>query len=217
MCWGWVMACGERKRRNRCGNQSGCALVFTFFRFFSVRARLGAELFLAVGDEVLADLDGVEGGAFLDLVTAEPEGEAVVAAGVDADSSHIDGILARTVDGHGIAVAARVVHDDDAGSELQGCTGLLGGDGFLALDPHGLAVGTHDGHTHAGGAHADVAVHDFAGLLDHLHLLAGVVVVLEDVDVGNDVVGQLVLEVPHGQFFLADGDFEPGRWLPARS
>ena len=70
------MACGERKRRNRCGNQSGCALAFTFFRFFRVRARLGEGLFLAVGDEVLADLDGVEGGAFLDLVTAEPEGEA---------------------------------------------------------------------------------------------------------------------------------------------
>ena len=68
--------------------------VFTFFRFFSVRARLGEGLFLAVGDEVLADLDGVEGSAFLDLVATEPEGQAVVTAGVDADASHINGILA---------------------------------------------------------------------------------------------------------------------------
>ena len=105
-----------------------------------------------MGDEVLTNLYGVEGGTFLDLVTTQPEGQAIVAAGVDADSSHIDGILARTVDGHGIAVAARVVNDYYTGGELQGCTGFLGGDGFLALDPYCLAVGAHDGHAHAGGA-----------------------------------------------------------------
>lgn len=75
-------------------------------------------LLLAVGDEVLTNLDCVEGCALLDLVTAEPEGQAVVAAGILADAAHIDGILARAVDGHRVAIVARVVNDDDAGSQL---------------------------------------------------------------------------------------------------
>ena len=69
-----------------------------------------------MGNEVLANLDGIEGGTLLDLVAAEPEGQTIVAAGILADAAHIDGILARAVDGHGIAIAARVVNDNDARS-----------------------------------------------------------------------------------------------------
>ena len=67
---------GRKNETQSLGEPVRLRLYFTFFRFFRVHARLGECSFLAVGDEVLADLDGVEGGAFLDLVTAEPEGEA---------------------------------------------------------------------------------------------------------------------------------------------
>ena len=67
-------------------------------------------------------------------------------------------------------------------------------------------MGAEHGHTHAGGAHADLRVmHDLACLVDHLHLLLGVAVVGEHVDVGDDVIGKLRHEFLHfGGFALRE-------------
>ena len=62
-----------------------------------------------MGNEVLSDLYGVEGGAFLDLVADNPECESIVAAEVFADTSHIHGVLAGAVFGHGIDVGAWLI------------------------------------------------------------------------------------------------------------
>ena len=101
------------------------------------------------------------------------------------------------MDEHGICVAARIVHNHYTGSKVQCCTSLLGADGTLGLDPYGLAVSTHNGHANTCCAHANVAVHDLASFLHHLHLLASVIVILESIDVRNDIVSELMLEVLH--------------------
>ena len=51
-------------------------------------------------------------------------------------------------------------------------------------------------HTHAGGAHLHVGVHDFARLVVHLHLLFGVAVVGKHIDMRNQIVSELI-----GKFF----------------
>ena len=68
-----------------------------------------------MGEEVLGDLDGVEGGAFFDLVADDPECESVVAAEVLADSSDVDGVFAGAVDGHGIDVVAGLIEYNHTG------------------------------------------------------------------------------------------------------
>lgn len=81
---------------------------------------------VAVRQEVLADLHGVECGSLFDLVAADPESQAVVAAGVDAYASDIDGVFAGAVERHGVGVEPGFVDDDDAWGEMERCSRLVG-------------------------------------------------------------------------------------------
>ena len=47
-------------------------------------------------------------------------------------------------------------------------------------------------------------MHDFPRLVEHLHLLFRIVVLKEDVDVRDHVVGELVGELVHGRLFTGD-------------
>ena len=75
---------------------------------------------------------------------------------------------------------------------------------MLGLYPYGFGVGTQRRHAHAGGAHLDVGVHDLARLVVHLHLLFGISVVGEYIDMGDDVVSQLVRKFLDGNGFAAE-------------
>ena len=58
---------------------------------------------------------------------------------------------------------------------------------------HRLGMAVEHGHAHAGGIHANALIlEDFLRLPDHLHLFARVAIVLEGVDVGNGVKGNLL-------------------------
>ena len=71
--------------------------------------------------------------------------------------------------------------------------------------PHRLGVGAERRDAHTGGAGAHVAVHNLAGLMIHLHLLLGIVVVGHHVNLWNDVVGQLMGKLVDG-LYLALGE-----------
>ena len=75
---------------------------------------VGALFDVADLDEVFGDLHGIEGGTFLDLVAAEPEGETVGVGQVLADAPDEDVVLTGGEQGHGIALVGGVVDDGDA-------------------------------------------------------------------------------------------------------
>ena len=89
-------------------------------------------------DEVLGNLNGVEGGALLDLVAYNPEGESVVVAQVLADAAYIDGVLAGQEERHGVLLFGGVVHQHQAFTLGEGFAGLFYADGALGLYPDAL-------------------------------------------------------------------------------
>lgn len=148
-----------------------------------------------VCEHVLCDLHGVECGAFLDLVSDQPEGESVGVGNVFAQTAGIDGVLACGIKRHRIFLGCGFVNNHQTFSLFKGFAGLLDTDGLLGLNPDSFAVGAHHRDTDAGGADFKLrSVHDLLGLVIHLHLFLGIVVVKEHVDVGNEVVGKLIGE-----------------------
>ena len=59
--------------------------------------------------EVLPDLNGIEGGAFFDLVAHHPEGKAIVAAVVFTDASHIHRVASIHKQRHRILIPPGIV------------------------------------------------------------------------------------------------------------
>ena len=54
-------------------------------------------------------------------------------------------------------------------------------------------MGAHDGHSNASAGDLELReIEDFPGLMEHFLFFLGVSAVLEDIDVRNDVVGNLV-------------------------
>ena len=89
----------------------------------------------------LSDLDGVRRRSLANLVAADPEGQAVaLGAFVHSDTADVNEILVRGVEGHGVALQGRLVHDLDARRAPQQLTGLVGGEGALRLDRQRLKV-----------------------------------------------------------------------------
>ena len=122
-----------------------------------------------------------------------------------AQAAYVYGVLPGQVEWHGVDVFVGVVEEDDVLGLAEGLAHVLEGQRVAGLHPQGLGMGAHDGHAHAGGADLEVgSVHYLLGLEVHLHLLLGVAVVGEDVDVGDDVVSQLVLEFLHRGLLALD-------------
>mmetsp|Transcript_37147 Transcript_37147/g.73950 ORF Transcript_37147/g.73950 Transcript_37147/m.73950 type:complete len:253 (-) Transcript_37147:417-1175(-) len=160
---------------------------------------------LLLGD-MLRDDHCVQRRPAQELVPGDEELQAVVA--VDqalAHAANLDIRLPRRVQGHGVEEVRWVVHDLDADGLAQHLEGLLRVDLLLRLDDDGLGMGAEGGHAHGGARNLDIGeVEDLLDLPVHLHLLLGVAVGLEGIDLGDHVEGQLVLE-------------DLGRWhLPGR-
>src|SRR3954467_12629704 len=150
---------------------------------------------LEVLNQPLADLDGVGGCAFTDLVAADEELDAAVvfAGDVLADSADEDFVLAAGFEGHGEVVGFAVVDQLHAGGLAQYLAHFVGGDGALEFQVDRFAVGAGDGDAHAGGGDHDPGVgEDFTRLVDHLVLFL-VVAVLGDLGVvTEEIVDDLV-------------------------
>ena len=73
---------------------------------------------------------------------------------------------------------------------------------------------SENGNADAGGTDFQIGMHDFPGFIIHFHLLAGVSVFLEHINMWDQVESQLVLEFLHGDRFtsgnLADLLFQFG-------
>ena len=154
--------------------------------------------------QALGDLDGVEGGAFEELVADDPEGEAIVEGAIHAEAADGAVVLACDVEGQGILFGGGVVDDVETGGFGEDFAGGGDGDGLVEFGADGDAVGAEDGDADAGDAGAEVrVVHDFAAFVFELHFLFGVTGVEEGVDVGEDVEGDLVrvdLDFGGGEF-----------------
>ena len=72
---------------------------------------------------------------------------------------------------------------------------LVGRDRVLELDIDRLRVADEHRHAHAGGGELDLGIEDLLGLDHHLPLFLGVAVLHEDVDMGDDVEGDLLGEL----------------------
>ena len=83
----------------------------------------------------------------------------------------------------------------DAGGGAQRFAGFVGADRPLELDIDRFGVADEDRHANAGGGHEDLRVEDLLGLDHHLPLFLGGAVIHEDVDLGNDVEGDLLGEL----------------------
>jgi len=86
-------------------------------------------------------LDGVEGGAFEELIAADPEAESVVERAILANPAHGAIVLAGLMEGHGIFAAGRIVNDVQAWGLAEHVQGGLHGDGFFEFRTDGDGVG----------------------------------------------------------------------------
>ena len=147
-------------------------------------------------EQVLCYLDGVEGGALLDLIGDDPKGNAAGVGEVAAYSTYVYGVAAGDHQGHGVLALSGVVDHHQAGSLLHGVAHIGDLQGLGGAHPYGLAVGAEHRHTHAHGRHVQPGgVQNLAGLALHLHLLVGVVIVEEGVDLRDEIAEELCLEL----------------------
>lgn len=128
-------------------------------------------MFLSGLNPVLGDLDGVEGGAFAELVADGPEFDGVGLGGVEAETAAEDGVLTGGVGGGGEAVGGSVFEELEARGLAPEVEDLGKGRGDVEFDVSGEGVGAEDGDADAGGAELDGGVfEDFAGFMEHFAL-----------------------------------------------
>src|SRR3989338_3410105 len=138
-------------------------------------------------------LDGVQGGAFADVVGDDPHGDAVLDGLVLPDPADEDLVLALAVDRHRVGPGVRIVYYYDARRLRKDRPRLFGGYMLLGLYINALRMGIEDRDPDTGRAHSDrVIPHYLPRLMDHLHLFFGVGVLQEDVYLGYEVKGYLV-------------------------
>ena len=151
--------------------------------------------------EVFGDFDGIEGRAAEKLVSRDEHLKPlpVVATDVLADATGEDIVLRGRVERHRVAAVQRIVNDPHPLALREDLARLGGRDVVLELEVQRLGMGARDRHAHAGARELQRRmVEHLARLVEHLELFERVPVLLvELVDVGNEVVHQLVLEGLH--------------------
>src|SRR5438874_8141431 len=85
-------------------------------------------------NQLLRDLDGIQGRPFSQVVSHDPEVEAVGNGLVLADAAHEHLVLPRHVDRHRIDPVDRVVVEQDPGRLAENGAGLIGRQLLLGLD-----------------------------------------------------------------------------------
>ena len=135
------------------------------------------------------------------MVAHQPEGHAVGVGEVFADAADVNIVATGQEEGHGIFALGGIVAQREAFAIRHGAAHLFDGEGALGLHPNGFGVAAHHRNADASGAHFDVGVHDLARFVVHLHLFLRISVVGEDIDLGNDVVSQLIGEFLNVRLF----------------
>ena len=145
-------------------------------------------------------MNGIQRSTLADLVAREPEGQAVLVAEVLADTTHIDVILASSLQRHRVLQIGRVVNERTTRSSSDSLLSFLDADGLLSLNPNALRVAAQRADTHTHSRALGIGMHNLARLVIHLHLFLRVAVGLEDVNLRNDVVSQLVGKLLDGLY-----------------
>src|SRR5215212_6842979 len=161
----------------------------------SAQAGAGGRLDQPALVQQLRHLDGVGRRAFAEVVADHPEVEAALVRGVPADAADQDLIAARRRDRQRVDPGARVIEDDQAVGGGEQLAAFLGREVVLRLQVDGLGVAGHHRDPRAGrrDPHVFAEPEDLARLAHHLALLGRVVIaVLERLDLGQDVEGDLM-------------------------
>ena len=146
-------------------------------------------------DQELGNLHGVGRGALAQVVAGEPEVEGALLVGVAADAADEDVVAAGGVERHRVPAVGGVVDDDHAGRLGEQGAAVVRREVLAGAHVDRLRVAADHRHPGAGGGdrHLVAEAEDLARLGHHLALLGGVVVaVLEDLDLGQHVEGDLV-------------------------
>lgn len=139
---------------------------------------------------LLGDLDGVESGAFAELVADGPEFDGVGLGGVEAEAAAEDGVFAGGVGGGGEAVGGTVFEELEARGLVPGGEDLGERGRSVEFDVGGEGVGSKDGDANAGGAELERGgFENFAGFVEHLALFFDIAGRVEGRVVGIEVEG----------------------------
>mmetsp|Transcript_69318 Transcript_69318/g.198805 ORF Transcript_69318/g.198805 Transcript_69318/m.198805 type:complete len:295 (-) Transcript_69318:695-1579(-) len=148
-------------------------------------------------DGLLGDDHSVQSGTAQQLIASDEELEAVVAEDeAPADASNLDVCLARGVKRKRVQLLRRVVHDLDSRCAPEQLASLVWRARLHGFNNNGLGVRAERGHAHSRARDNDVVgqTKDLLQLPSNLHLFLGVAVLLERIDMGDNVEGQLVRE-----------------------
>ena len=121
--------------------------------------------------------------------------QAVVERLVLADAADIGGVIADAFDRRHVAAGLALIDHEHAGRLAQDLARLRRGDRVLELDIDGFGMADKDRHAHASRGELDLGIEDLLGLGHHLPFLLGRAVFHEDVDMRNDVEGDLLGEL----------------------
>ncbi len=165
-----------------------------------LRTRLSAEG-RVVGDEPLGYLDCVESGAFLNLVADKPERYSVGIGEILAYTADVYIVAVLVEQRHGISSVGGIVFELQPLTVADSLTELGYADGTLGLSPNALAMAAQGGDTDAHCRAVGIGMHNLLSLVVHLHLLLGIAVVGEGVNLWYDIEGKLVGKLLNSRFF----------------
>lgn len=165
-----------------------CALLSAGALFVSLNLSLLFVLF----DDQFCYLHCVEGCSFSYLVSCDPQCDGIIFGDISSNASHVDVVGALRVEGHGVFGVLCVVNECASWCLCYGVSDVVDVELFCCLYPYCFAVASQCADADACGRAAHIGVEYLARLMIHFHLLFGVVVVGEDVNLWYDVVSQLV-------------------------
>src|SRR3712207_6172057 len=145
--------------------------------------------------EIFAYLHSIQGSPLANLVACEPERIAILVGQILAYTAHVYVVFSGTFERHRVDVVLCIVFHGDARCRLEGSPDSLYRERLFGLEPHTLGVRTQRRHTHTGGTRANIAMHNLARLVKHLHLLLRITGLGHLVYLRNHIVGQLVGEL----------------------
>ena len=147
-----------------------------------------------MGNHVFCNLQGIEGSAFADLVAAGPEVDAVFAVEIFPDAAYGHVGLVGSVQGHGVNHIFNIIHQHSALEVLNRFLDFIGGDMIFGLNVDGFRMAPDNRYADSGRRNGDgVVVENLMGFVHHLHFFLGIFVVQEHINLGDYVVGDLVM------------------------
>ncbi len=139
--------------------------------------------------KLLGDLYCIKGGSFENLVTADKEFQAVVSEhDVLPYPANFHIVFLGGCQGHWVHIVLDIVLQLNTFDRCQQFFGIIRGNWFFSFDNNAFPVNPECRDSHTGATDRDIGFLKYlVGLPDNFHFLAGVIILLETVDMRNCV------------------------------